>query len=369
MRKTFKYRLNPNKTQEASLLATLKLCCRLYNDAKETVEFVYQTSRKSFTHNDLCGLFGGEDKYKFLYAQVVQSTLKRLDKAYQSFFRRVKKGETPGYPRWKCWQRYESFTYPQQGFKIDKDRLFVSRIGYVKINLHREMPEGTKIKTLTIKHQCNKWYAYFSCEVEKKLLPKTNSQIGIDLGLTALIADSNGNIIKSPKHFKKSEAKLKKIQQALSKKVKGSKSRQKIKNRLSKAHEKVRNQREDFYHKLSRKLVNDNDLIVIEDLNIKQMVETGSKKISKSINETSWSSLVNKLLYKAEEAGREVIKVNPKGTSSTCLNCGAYKKKTLKERIHKCSCGLELDRDVHAAKNILKAGLALVNKKTEALIV
>lgn len=357
MLKTFKYRLSPNSIQERTLLHHLKLCCNLYNEGKEIKEFVYKTSGKSFTYNDLSALLLGEERYKDLYSQVLQSTLKRLETTFNNFFRRVKRGQTPGYPRWRSFDRYDSFTYPQAGFRVDKNRLFISKIGHIKMVLHR--PIKGKIKTLTIRRSCDKWYACFSCEVDKKILPSTNNQIGIDLGLTNLIATSNGDKVDNPKHLKKSEERIKTLQRELSIKKKGSKNRYKKKLELGKAFEKVRNQREDFYHKLTHKLIKENDTIVIEDLNIVEMTKDTWKNLKRAISQVAWQSFSNKLLYKAEEAGREVRKVPPEGTSSTCYNCGAYKKKTLDERIHKCPCGYQEDRDIMAAKNILRAGLVL----------
>jgi putative transposase len=362
MKKTFRYQLNPNKTQIKVLGTILRLCCDLYNEAKCLREMVYKTSKKSITYPEQASFFKDEESYITLYSQVRTDVLRRLDKSFQDFFRRVKQKQTPGYPRYKSLDRYDSFTYPQsKGFRLEGNRLYLGKIGHIKINLHRPI-EG-KIKTLTIRRLYNRWYACFSCEVEKKPLPPNSNEVGIDLGLMSFIATSNGQTIKNPRHFKKSEKKLKTIQQSLSKKKRGSKRRYKTKIQLQKIHEKIRNQRNDFQHKLSRQLVNDNGLIVVENLNIKQMVQTGTTKLSKSISETAWQSFIAKLLYKAEEAGRVVIKVNPFGTSSTCYQCGTYRKKDLQERIHKCFCGLEMDRDIHAAKNILKrARVGLITK-------
>jgi putative transposase len=362
MRKTFRYQLEPNKTQAKALKATLRLCCDLYNEAKCLREIVYKTSKKGLSYPEQAFYFKDEKPYCDLHSQILTDTLRRLDKSFQNFFRRIKRGETPGYPRYKAFDRYNSFTYPQPlprgGFKIIGNKVHLGKIGHIKIYLHRPIPKDAKIKTLTIRRQCGKWYACFSCEVQPKPLPPNTNEIGIDMGLISFIATSNGETISNPRHFKKSEKRLKVIQQSLSRKKRGSKRRYKTKLALRKAHEKVRNQREDFQHKLSRNLINDNGLIAIEDLNIKQMIEKGATKLSKSIGETAWSSFINKLIYKAEEAGRVVIPVNPFGTSSTCYQCGAYRKKDLSERIHKCSCGLVMDRDVHAAMNILKRARA-----------
>lgn len=376
MLKSYKYRIYPKRKQLLKLEEILRSCCMLYNEAKEYRDTIYRTTGKCIFYNDQSAFFKNDtEPYTNLYSQVIQDTLKRVDKAYKNFFRRVKANETPGFPRFKAQHRYKSFTFPQAGFKLDQttSRLKVSGIGHIKVKLHRSIPKNAKIKTLTIKRCADQWYALFSCEVSPEHLEPTGKSIGIDLGLTSFIAytdtqDKQGKI-QNPKHYKKSEAKLKKRQKALSTKTKGSKNRHKARMLVAKAHQKIQNQREDFLHKLSRSIIKAYDNIIIEDLDIQKMLKDTYKNIRKSINTTSWSSFVQKLLYKAEDAGREVIKIDPKGTSSTCYQCNAYKKKELSERIHSCPCGLHLDRDIHASMNILRLGLSLANKKAEALIV
>jgi putative transposase len=330
---------------------------------------VYKTSKKGLTYPDQCLFFKDEEPYQDLYAQVRQDVLHRLDKTFKMFFHRTKKGGA-GYPRYKSLDRYDSFTYPQypnHGFKLQSNKLHLSRIGHIKINLHRPI-EG-KIKTLTIKRQCGKWYALFSCDVESKPLPPNSNEIGIDLGLMSFIATSRGEVVKNPRHFKKSEKKLKTIQQSLSKKKRGSKRRYKTKIQLRKAHEKIRNQRNDFQHKLARRIINENGTIAIEDLNTKQMIENGTTTLSKSIVETAWQSFVAKLIYKAEEAGRIVVKVNPKHTSQICL-CGAKVPKDLTIRKHTCKkCGLVEDRDIVSAKIILQRARVEPLKKLQEVLV
>jgi putative transposase len=349
MRKTFRYRLNPNKPQIKALTAILKLCCDLYNDARYLKEWVYKVSG---TNHYSYPFFKHRKPYNSLHSQVLCDVLNRVDDTYKAFFRRVKQRQTPGYPRYKSFDRYDSFTYPQKGFKVNGNRLCLSKVGHIKIKLHRPI-EG-KIKTLTIRRQCGKWYACFSCEVQPKPLPPNSNEIGVDMGLMSFVATSKGEVIKNPRHFKKNEKKIVKINQSLSRKKRGSKRRYKVKLALRKVHQKVRNQRENFQHKLSRSIVNTNRLIAIEDLNTKQMIMKGTTKLSKSIGETAWTSFINKLLYKAEEAGRLVIKVNPAYTSQTCL-CGASVPKTLKDRKHVCKeCGLVEDRDIVSAQIILQ---------------
>ena len=230
-----------------------------------------------------------------------------------------------------------------------------------------------EIKTCTIKREGNCWYVVFSCQVEAELLPVSGEAIGIDLGLLHFATLSDGSAIENPRYFRKGEKKLATLQQALARKKRGSHRRKKTVQRVGKAHRKVRNQRADFLHKQSRKLVNTYGLIVFEELqpanmskrakpkqdeNGKYLPNGGSAKsgLNKSIVDAGWSQFVPFCTYKAEDAGREVVQVNPRYTSQVCSGCGTVKKKELSERWHRCECGTELDRDHNAALNILRLG-------------
>lgn len=229
----------------------------------------------------------------------------------------------------------------------------LSKIGEVNIRLHRQ-PQGT-IKTCTIMVKNGKYYACFSCEVEHQHLPTSEKKIGIDLGVSQLAVTSDGGRIGSPKFFRKSEEKLKRKQRAVSKKKRGSGRRRKAIRELAKLHEKVANQRRDYAHKESRKLVHEYGLIAFEDLNIRGMVK--NHHLAKSIADSGWNQLVQFVTYKAESAGRQVVQVNPSGTSQRCSNCGEIVKKSLAVRVHQCPCGYIADRDENAAINILKLAL------------
>ncbi|CAM4401595.1 transposase [Paenibacillus alkaliterrae] len=290
---------------------------------------------------------------KNVHSQVLQHVVERLDKAYKAFFRRVRSGDKAGFPRFKPETRYHSFTYPQSGFSIEGKQLVLSKIGEVNIRLHRQ-PQGT-IKTCTIMVKNGKYYACFSCEVEHQHLPTSEKKIGIDLGVSQLAVTSDGGRIGSPKFFRKSEEKLKRKQRAVSKKKRGSGRRRKAIRELAKLHEKVANQRRDYAHKESRKLVHEYGLIAFEDLNIRGMVK--NHHLAKSIADSGWNQLVQFVTYKAESAGRQVVQVNPSGTSQRCSNCGEIVKKSLAVRVHQCPCGYIADRDENAAINILKLAL------------
>jgi putative transposase len=318
-------------------------------------------------------------EYKEIHSQVLQDTLRRVDKAFKAFFRRVKNGETPGYPRFQGRNRYDSFTYPQAEYhgctRIENGKLVLSKIGHVKVKLHRPI-EG-KIKTCTIKREGEHWYVCFACEVEAKAkLPYTDLAIGLDLGLLHFATDSFGQTIENPRYFRHGAKKLAKAQQVLARKKRGSKRRKKAAKQVGKAHRKIRNQRKDFLHKESRVLVDTFETIVFEDLapanmskapkpkqdeNGKYLPNGASAKagLNKSILDAGWGTFIAMCEYKAANAGSQVLRVDPKNTSQICSGCGVKgPHKDLSVRTHTCtSCGLVLDRDHNAAINILKRGL------------
>ena len=362
MLKTYKYRIYPTKSQAEKLADTLKSCRVLYNCALEQRKVCYKqfgvSVRRLDQQAELLEIKEYFPEYKKIHSQVLQEVILRVERSFQNFFRRVKSGDKPGYPRFKGRGWYDSFTYPQSGFSLSDNskgnrKLKLSKIGKVKIKLHRVI-QG-KIKTCTIKREIDKWYACFSCQVQPEILPKTHKDIGIDVGIKAFATLSDGTFIENPKFLRKSEAKLKHEQRLLSRKKKGSNSRKKQRIKLAKIHRKIRNQRNDFLHKESHKLVKSYDIIVFEDLRIKNMVK--NHHLAQSISDASWSKFIDYTTYKTESAGRKVILVNPRNTSQTCSNCGVMVKKSLAVRTHKCPyCGLILDRDVNAAINILRRG-------------
>jgi putative transposase len=318
-----------------------------------------------------------DERFQSIHSQVLQDTVRRVDKAFQNFFRRVQAGEKVGYPRFKSARRHDSFTYPQSGFKLNSKKLTLSKIGDVKIKLHRPI-EGLvgltetfrmgvkptkkgKIKTLTIRRsrlrdpetgQADGWFACFSCEVPVKPLPITGKSVGVDVGIENFATTSDGEFFPTIKDLRKAEKKIKRLQREVARRKKGSKRRKKSVWRLKRAHLRVANKRRDTHHKVARKLIEKYDLIAIEDLSIGNMVK--NHHLAKSISDAGWYSFSLILAAKAEEAGRKVVKVNPKFTSQVCSDCGAIVEKALSERWHSCECGCSLHRDMNAAINILK---------------
>ncbi len=363
IRKTFKFRISPkSKSVKGRLYHTLNLCRWLYNSALEERKTAYHDHGMRINYcaqaNQLSQIKKDCPELAFVHSQVLQDTLKRLDKAYKAFFRRCKQGQTPGHPRFQGKDRFDSFTYPQtSGWKLDGDKLILTNIGVLNIIMHRPL-EG-RIKTVTIRRVNSKWYVCFSCEIEKpEPLPATGERIGIDVGLNSFLTDSEGNHVENPRWYRAAERRLRTVQRTVSRRKKGGKRRRKAVRELANAYEKISNQRSDFCHKLANDLVENNDLIAVEDLKIKNMVR--NRYLAKSISDAGWGQFLNILSAKAEYAGRTVVKVDPKQTSQLCSGCGAVVKKVLSVRVHRCSCGLTLDRDHNAARNILAIALAII---------
>jgi putative transposase len=359
--KTYKFRIFPSKMQINILEGTLESCRWVYNETLAYRKNLWESEKKSTSKYDTHILLPQWKQEKLdlknVYAQVLQNVQERVDLAFRAFFRRVKSGSNPGYPRFKGKGWYDSFTYPQTGFKLKEGHfLWLSKIGNVKIKLHRKV-EG-KIKRLIISKSIRgKWFASFS--VEKDLLPKISSgeTIGIDLGIENFITFSNGEKIENPRFLRIEEEKLSKAQSKRDRQEKGSLEKKRATKVVQRIHEKIANKRLNFLHQISYYLVNKYHIICFEDLDIKSMMESAPRSLSKSISDVSWKGLIKLTQFKAESAGSIVVLINPKNTSQICSTCGKFVKKDLSTRIHKCSCGLEINRDHNAALNILRLGL------------
>lgn len=361
MHKTFAYRLYPTRAQEARLAETLEECRWLYNKLLEERKFSWEVQQESIGLNEqharLPALKQARESLRSVYSQVLQNVALRLDRAFRSFFRRCRAGESPGYPRFKGQGRYDSFTFPQAplGCQLRRDKLHLSKIGPVKIVLHRPV-EGT-IKTCAIKRApTGKWFAYLSCEVEPKRLEPSGACVGVDVGLASFAALSTGETLANPCFFRKEERALARVQRRLDISKQGTAWRKKLHRGVVRIHERVANRRHDFIHQAARKLVVRFGLIATEDLEVDRLAR--ARRFSKSIRDAAWSMFFTCLSYKAEEAGRTFVRVNPAYTSQDCSSCGARQLMPLAKRVYCCpSCGSELDRDVNAARNILAVGL------------
>jgi putative transposase len=302
----YKYRIYPTLKQVAVIEHQLDSCRHLYNPALEHRITAFKEIGKFISYQDqqdeLPSIRAGYPEFTNIHSRVLQNILRRLDRSFQNFYRRLKRGEEPGFPRFKGKDHFDSLCYPQSGFRLNGREVGLSKIGNIKVKLHR--PIKGIIKTCTIKKSAKQWYVIFTSEIPKVVKKKeVCSAIGIDLGLESFVTLSNGDQIPNPRHLKKTEERLKTVQSRYS--LKKSKS---AKRELCSLHRKIRNQRNDFLHKTSRKLVNQFDLIVYEDLDIKKM---GEGRFAKSIHDAGWGKFIERINYQAASAGTYVKSVNP----------------------------------------------------------
>jgi putative transposase len=360
MRKTFKYRLYPTKLQITKMNNILEQARWVYNETLALRKNAWESEKKSISlyasQKELTNWVSQKPELKTAHGQVLQNVQVRVDLAFKAFFRRCKAGENPGYPRFKGQGWYKSITYPQSGFRLHPDGLYLSKIDRVKIILHR--PIQGFIKTCTVKKTpTGKWFVYFSCETERPSpLPKTDKIAGIDLGLLTYVQCSDGYKINKPRFFNLEQKAL-----AQAKRRENETNKFKHKQVLAKIHERIKNKREDFCHKVSKKLVDKYDFIAHENLDIKNLLE--KKENSRNIADASWATLIQFLTYKAASAGRITKAVDPRGTSQRCSQCGTTVPKTLDVRVHNCPhCGFKTSRDLNSAIEILRLGLESVER-------
>jgi len=361
MLRTFQYRLRPTKSQRTTMRKILEECRWLWNHLLEQRKTSWEEEHKGLTFFEqaisLPKLKHERPSLKTVYAQSLQQVAVRIDLAFKAFFRRCKASEKPGYPRFRGKGRYDSFTYPQMpsGAVIRNGYLALSKVGLVKIVLHRPL-EGMP-KTCTIRRTATgKWFATIVCEVEAELLPISDEQVGIDVGLTAFATLSTGEKIENPRFFRKGEKALARAQRRMAKEAKGTPQRHKCRKVVSRIHERVTNKRKDFAHQQSRKIVNRFGVICVEDINASRMVHNHC--LAKSILDAAWSDFLRMITYKAAWAGRRFVAINPAYTTQDCCECGHRQIMPLSERVYRCPCcGSVKDRDHNAALNILTLGL------------
>jgi putative transposase len=382
VRKTFKEKLRPTPAQERQLEAVLWRCRTLYNTALAQRIFLWQQRGVSVSRYqqeaELKDLRAELPEYGALYSHILQDVLARLDKTYQAFFRRVANGEKPGFPRFHGRNRYHSFTYKEygNGARLDNGYLVLSKIGRIAVRWSRPI-EGT-IKVVTISKAADGWYVSFSCaEVPTQPLPKTGRETGIDVGLKVFLVTADGNMIANPRHYRKAGKALKKAQQRISRRKKGSNRRKKAVRLCAKQHQHVRRQRADFHHKTALMLVRLYDVVfyeAIQPANLSRrpapvpdgnggFLHNGAARkagLNKSIHDAGWGLFLSLLTFKAAWAGKRVEAVNPAYTSQDCSGCGERIQKSLSVRTHVCTtCGLVMDRDENAARIIQWRGQRL----------
>ena len=297
----FKYRLYPSRAQERNLFRVLNSARHLYNMALAERRCAWEFERRSVSLKELDSLqthYRAVMPYgKQMYSQTAQSVIRQLDGAFAAFFRRVQSGQTPGYPRFKQRTQFNSFLFPQynKGAILDGRRLKLFGIGRVAIRWHRMM-EGT-LKTTRILHRAGQWFVLFTCEmVKSKPLKKTGKAVGVDVGITALITTSEGAKVDHPHYYRAAQKRLRVLQRSLERKQKGGRNRRKELVKVQRQHAHVANQRRDFAHKLSFRLVKHFDVIGVENLQITNMVR--NKHLSKSILDAGWAIFTELLTSK-----------------------------------------------------------------------
>ncbi len=366
MTTAYKLHLYPNKQQTEKLEFALDTCRQAYNFMLGALgeQAVIDRNRIQAILPDLkiC-----EPRFREVYSKALQYECYRLFSNLSALSVLKKKGRKVGALRFKGKGWFKTITYNQSGFSLEhtykkNGRLKLSKVGDIKVKMHRQI-EGN-IKQTTIKKETDKWFAFVITDGITKL-EHGNKVLGIDLGINNYLVDSEGNKVEHPKHYEEMLPKLRKAHKNLSKKKRGSKNRNKARKSLSKVYEKLNNQRNDFLHKTTTDLIKKSKIICVEDLNIKVMMMQKYFN-AKNIADSSWNRFIQILEYKAENAGVQVIKVNPKNTTKLCSNCGAMKSMHLWDRTYRCAeCGYEANRDENSAINILGKGLAFVEMMSD----
>jgi putative transposase len=361
--RSYRYSLRPTQAQTRTLAAWIGLTRELYNAALQERRdaWVKQRIRISMYTQmaQLPAVRAERREFADIPIVVLRGVLRRLDRAFSAFFRRCKSGETPGYPRFKGRGHFESLLLDDLGrsnsIVCGGRRVAVPLLGKVKVKLHRPL-EG-RPKALRIKRDHAGWWVTFACiGVSTKPLPVTDAAVGIDLGLTSFIATSDGDTIPNERPGGRAQKRLARSQRRVARRHKGSQRRRQAVRLLARDHAHVAAQRRERSIVLARALVARYGTVIVEKLNVKGLARSA---LARSVNDAAWGGFLWWLHVKAEEAGREVVEIDPYGTSQECPACGQVVAKTLAQRIHRCDCGLVCDRDVASAKVILGRGLRL----------
>ncbi|GLW97652.1 transposase [Microtetraspora sp. NBRC 16547] len=387
MRRSYKFLLRPTGKQAATLAQCLEDHRVLYNAALEHRRTAYHKAGVTVRYGDQSGELkhirsddpAGQGRWSF---SSQQATLRRLEKAFAAFFRRVKAGQKPGFPRFKGRGWFDTVEWPKDGDGCRWDSqpehptaTFVRLQGVGHVRVHQHRPVLGRVKTISIKREGNRWYVILSCDdVPTQALPATGAVVGLDVGVASLVTTSDGEHLANPRHLQASAGRLAAAQRDLARKKRGSKRRRKAVARVAVVHAKVRRQRLDGAHKAALALVRDYGVIVHEDLRIANMTRSAAGTIqapgrnvaqksglNRSILDAGWGVFLTVLAHKAESAGRELIAVNPANTSRTCARCGhcAKENRVTQAEFICMACGHTAHADVNAAVNILRAGLVL----------
>jgi putative transposase len=358
MLRTHKYRLYPTAEQESALGDILWVACVLYNSALAYRRKRWQESRHSVTYYEQAALWRDwrnedpdENPLRMLNMSAGQQVLRRLDSAFKEFFQGKR-----GFPRFKKARRFNSVNYkPGDGAGIRGRKLYVQNAGLITVRWHRELPDG-KLKNIILLRKPSGWYVCLQVEqAEPEPERSTGPAVGIDMGLAHALTLSDGTTFDSPKYHRESLAKLRRLNRQAARQKRGSNRRRKTYRQIALLQEHVANQRRDWWHKVTRELVDSYGTIVLEELSLTFMLKNGN--LACSVHDVSLGLFRELLDYKAVSAGVEIVTVRPAYTSQACSGCGCLVPKSLSVRTHSCvDCGLTLDRDVNAALNILSAG-------------
>ena len=368
---SYKYPIFPDKATQQKLAEALDACRWLYNKLLERMNEARENGFKLSTYetqNMIPSMKLDNPKLNLVYSKALQMVNYTLHSNISALAALKRNGYEVGPLRFKGYGWYKTINYNQSGFKLDQDHscLRISKIGDIKIKMHRKI-RGC-IKAILIKREGKRWFAIVQVDQEPELLPENGKSVGLDVGLKSFAVDTDGKSIENPRFAERAATKVKNIQRKLSRAKNGSNNRRKLRDKLDKANERINNQRNDFLHKLSRYYVNNYDTICVEDLDVKGLKEKGNNKgMHRNIHDASWSKFSFMLSYKAESAGRKLIKVDPRNTTQRCSACGSIVKKDLSVRVHECPyCGFSCDRDYNASRNIFFAGMEQPVAPTES---
>ena len=361
MKSVIKFRLYPNKSQRRELFRQFDKHCELYNYCRNERIETYKLTKTSPSCIDQIKSNVSKFKDKTNVSSL-QQTVRRVDKSFQNFFRRIKHKQTLGFPRYK--KRLNSIDFTaRDGIKIinneykRKLKLYVQHVGNIKMIAHRSLSTNAYSR-VTIKYQNGQFFASFIINSPIKTLPLNEKSIGLDFGLKTFITTSDGNKIDNPKFLKRNLKRLKQTASKRDKYEKGSHIRNKKNRIVRNIYRKITNQRSDFNHKLANNFIENYGTIIVENLDLRKLSDTEISNVNRTYNDVSWEQFSRMLQYKAANAGRQFVRVNPRNTSKTCHGCGKIHDLTLNDRTFTCqSCGYEQDRDINAARNILTLGL------------
>lgn len=364
MVRVYRYRIDPTRAQDVALRETLYRLRELYNAALQHRRDAYRKSGATVSAYDqmreLAGVREVRPEYASIHTHLLQDAITRLDRAYRAFFRRVKAGETPGFPRFKGRGRYRTFTFKDaanhNGVRLlaGGKRVKLAGIGNVKVKLHRPVEGRIKQASVSLDGDGH-WYIAFACvDVPTRPLPPLDTSVGIDVGITTFAALSDGTMVDNPRPYEMAQRSLATAQRRVSRRKRGSKRRRKAVELLAKQSARVQRVRLDFHHKTAHAIVQRFGSIAVEDLNVKGLARM---RLAKQVHDAGWAQFTTILEAKAESAGREFYRVDPRGTSQECSGCQERVPKGLHVRVHACPhCGLVLDRDVNAAVNVQARG-------------